>query len=84
MGDTPPPDQDFRSLYQTTLTPLRRYLATVLGNPHEAQDIAHDAYLRTYAADAGTGNQPAQGVPVYHRTAAGVEFPDPARPPDAT
>src|SRR3954468_24425210 len=53
MGEPPPPDQDFRSLYQATLTPLRRYLATVLGNQHEAQDIAHDAYLRTYAAMQG-------------------------------
>jgi RNA polymerase sigma factor (sigma-70 family) len=53
MGDTPPPDQDFKSFYQTTLTPLRRYLATVLGNPHEAQDIAHDAYMRTYTAMQG-------------------------------
>lgn len=48
MGTPPPPDKEFRSFYQTTLTPLRRYLATVLGNSHEAQDIAHDAYLKTY------------------------------------
>lgn len=53
MGGSPQPEKDFRSFYQTTLTPLRRYLATVLGNPHEAQDIAHDAYLRTYAAMQG-------------------------------
>jgi len=59
MGEPPPADKDFRSLYQTTLTPLRRYLATVLGNPHEAQDIAHDAYLRTYNAMQGQEiNQP--------------------------
>lgn len=50
MGETPPPDKDFRSFYRTTLSPLRRYLAMVLGSSHEAQDIAHDAYLRTYAA----------------------------------
>lgn len=53
MGTPPPPDKEFRSFYQTTLTPLRRYLATVLGNPHEAQDIAHDAYLKTYRAMQG-------------------------------
>lgn len=53
MGEPAPTDKDFRSFYQTTLTPLRRYLATVLGNPHEAQDIAHDAYVRTYTAMQG-------------------------------
>jgi RNA polymerase sigma factor (sigma-70 family) len=59
MGEPPPSDQAFRSLYQTTLTPLRRYLATVLENPHEAQDIAHDAYVRTYRAMQGQEiNQP--------------------------
>ena len=59
MGVPPPSDKDFRSLYQATLTPLRRYLATVLANSHEAQDIAHDAYLRTYTAMQGQEiNQP--------------------------
>jgi RNA polymerase sigma-70 factor (ECF subfamily) len=53
MGEPPPLDKDFSSLYQATLTPLRRYLATVLENPQEAQDIAHDAYVRTYAAMQG-------------------------------
>lgn len=50
MTAPPPPERSFGSLYQTTLTPLRRYLASVLGCRHEAQDIAHDAYLRTYEA----------------------------------
>jgi RNA polymerase sigma factor (sigma-70 family) len=59
MGVPPPSDKDFRSLYQATLTPLRRYLTTVLANSHEAQDIAHDAYLRTYTAMQGQEiNQP--------------------------
>lgn len=40
----------FGSFYQITLSPLRRYLATILGNGHEAQDIAHDAYVKTYQA----------------------------------
>ena len=43
-----PPQGDFASLYRSTLTPLRRYLARFLGNPSEAQDVAHDAYLRVY------------------------------------
>jgi RNA polymerase sigma-70 factor (ECF subfamily) len=59
MGVPPPSDKDFRSLYEATLTPLRRYLTTVLANSHEAQDIAHDAYLRTYTAMQGQEiNQP--------------------------
>lgn len=47
--ETPPP-RDFTTLYQTTLAPLRRYLARLLGNSAEAQDVAHDAYLRVYAS----------------------------------
>lgn len=42
---------EFAALYEATLRPLRRYLASLLGqNTHDAHDIAHDAYLRTYAA----------------------------------
>lgn len=40
--------RDFATLYRTTLAPLRRYLARLLGNAAEAQDVAHDAYLRVY------------------------------------
>jgi RNA polymerase sigma-70 factor (ECF subfamily) len=43
-----PKPRDFASLYRTTLSPLRRYLARLLGNTTEAQDVAHDAYLRVY------------------------------------
>lgn len=46
--DTPEPPRDFATLYRTTLAPLRRYLARLLGNATEAQDVAHDAYLRVY------------------------------------
>ena len=48
MSDTPDPQRDFATLYRTTLAPLRRYLARLLGNATEAQDVAHDAYLRVY------------------------------------
>lgn len=49
MPDEPPQEpRDFASLYRTTLAPLRRYLSRMLGNPTEAQDVAHDAYLRVY------------------------------------
>ena len=44
----PKPARDFTTLYQATVTPLRRYLARLLGNTSDAQDIAHDAYLRLY------------------------------------
>ena len=40
----------FTSLYRATLAPLRRYLARLLGNRTDAQDLAHDAYARVYAA----------------------------------
>jgi RNA polymerase sigma-70 factor (ECF subfamily) len=35
-------------MYRATLVPLRRYLARLLGNASEAQDVAHDAYVRVY------------------------------------
>jgi len=40
--------RDFASLYRATLAPLRRYLARLLGNRADAQDVAHDAYTRVY------------------------------------
>ncbi len=42
------PGRDFATLYRATLSPLRRYLSRLLGNTTEAQDIAHDAYIRVY------------------------------------
>ena len=44
----PKSPRDFTTLYRATVTPLRRYLARLLGNTSEAQDIAHDAYVRLY------------------------------------
>ncbi len=72
MPDDPPPPpaagpsptprgRDFASLYRATIAPLRRYLTRLLGNTAEAQDVAHDAYLRLYptaTADASRYNQP--------------------------
>jgi RNA polymerase sigma-70 factor (ECF subfamily) len=40
---------DFRSFYETTLTPLRRYLSRIVGCRTEAQDIAQIAFLRLRA-----------------------------------
>jgi RNA polymerase sigma factor (sigma-70 family) len=48
MSDAPDPSRDFSTLYRATIAPLRRYLARLLGSTTEAQDIAHDAYLRVY------------------------------------
>ena len=48
MSEEDPASRDFSGLYQATIAPLRRYLARMLGNTTEAQDIAHDAYLRVY------------------------------------
>jgi RNA polymerase sigma-70 factor (ECF subfamily) len=41
---------NFASFYRSTLTPLRRYLARMLGNRGDAEDLAHDAYVRVYEA----------------------------------
>ncbi len=48
MPDKPASPRDFASVYRSTVTPLRRYLARILGNQAEAQDVAHDAYVRVY------------------------------------
>ena len=48
MSEDPGNRHDFTRLYRATLAPLRRYLARLLGNTTEAQDVAHDAYLRVY------------------------------------
>jgi RNA polymerase sigma-70 factor (ECF subfamily) len=48
MPDEPANRRDFAGLYRTTLAPLRRYLARMLGSATEAQDVAHDAYLRVF------------------------------------
>lgn len=48
MPDIPDHHPAFTRLYQETLTPLRRYLTRLLGNAPEAQDVAHDAYLRIF------------------------------------
>lgn len=39
---------EFGSFYRATLVPLRDYLARLLNDRSEAQDIAHDAFLKTY------------------------------------
>ena len=48
MSDEKDSEQNFTGLYRKTLIPLRRYLGRLLGNTAEAQDIAHDAYMRVY------------------------------------
>ena len=48
MADQEPAQSDFARLYQATIAPLRRYLTRFLGDANEAQDIAHDAYIRVY------------------------------------
>jgi RNA polymerase sigma factor (sigma-70 family) len=54
MPDEPAEERDFAALYRGTIAPLRRYLARFLGNTAEAQDIAHDAYLRVFPAEGKT------------------------------
>lgn len=46
--EPPVPARDFATIYRATIAPLRRYLTRLLGNRSEAQDIAHDAYVRVF------------------------------------
>ena len=57
MADDEPEKNDFARFYRATVTPLRRYLSRFLGDVNEAQDVAHDAYLRVYPAE---GKRPAE------------------------
>lgn len=53
MSEPPSPRdrrRDFAAFYRATLSPLRRFLARMLGNRADAQDVAHDAYARVYTA----------------------------------
>jgi RNA polymerase sigma-70 factor (ECF subfamily) len=43
---SPPPARDFGSFYRATVEPLRAYLAKLLGDQSEAQDVAQNAFLR--------------------------------------
>lgn len=52
-SDPPEHPRDFGTFYRATVAPLRRYLARLLGNSPEAQDVAHDAYIRVYPAVTG-------------------------------
>lgn len=45
---TPSRSDGFHRLYRATLDPLRRYIARLLGNRTEAQDVAQDAFLRLH------------------------------------
>ncbi|HZZ20627.1 MAG TPA: RNA polymerase sigma factor [Opitutaceae bacterium] len=60
MPEDKPGQGEFSFLYRTTLAPLRRYLTRLLGNASEAQDVAHDAYIRVYPSlTDNTARQPA-------------------------
>ena len=51
-SEPPSTSRDFAGLYRATVAPLRRYLSRLLQSESEAQDVAHDAYMRIYARGA--------------------------------
>jgi RNA polymerase sigma factor (sigma-70 family) len=48
MADESSSSRRFARLYEATVAPLRRHLSRMLGSDAEAEDVAHDAYLRVY------------------------------------
>ena len=59
MPDQPPQSRSFTELYRATIQPLRRYLSRLLADRAEAQDVAHDAYLRLLPnVDNGAARNP--------------------------
>ncbi|MFO1448289.1 MAG: RNA polymerase sigma factor [Opitutaceae bacterium] len=60
-GVRSPPEtaRDFGSFYQTTVRPLRAYLARLLGDRSEAQDVAHNAFVRIQSSvECGQAREP--------------------------
>src|SRR6185312_4854435 len=45
-----PPREKFGLFYRATIAPLRRFLARMVRNDADAQDLAHDAYKNVYQA----------------------------------
>ena len=55
----PPPARDFGSFYRATVQPLRAYLAKLLGDRAEAQDVAQNAFVRIQpAVNDGRAREP--------------------------
>ena len=55
MLEEPTGQSDFATLYRSTIAPLRRYLTRLLGSSNEAQDVAHDAFVRVYPTISSQG-----------------------------
>ena len=59
VSDAPLPAKDFGAFYRATVSPLRAYLARLLGDRAEAQDIAHNAFVRIQpSVDDGRAREP--------------------------
>ena len=57
--NSPPPARDFGSFYRATVAPLRAYLAKLLGDRAEAQDVAQNAFVRIQpAVNDGRAREP--------------------------
>lgn len=55
----PPEARDFGSFYRATVLPLRSYLARLLGDRAEAQDVAQNAFVRIQpTVDDGRAREP--------------------------
>lgn len=53
------PARDYGSFYRATVAPLRAYLARLLGDRVEAQDVAQNAFVRIHATvNAGAAREP--------------------------
>jgi RNA polymerase sigma-70 factor (ECF subfamily) len=52
-GQRPGPVQQrrFEALYRANIQPLRRYVARILGSQADADEVAHDAFVRLYRSD---------------------------------
>jgi RNA polymerase sigma-70 factor (ECF subfamily) len=55
MGARAPGDEAherlFETLYRANIQPLRRYVTRILGSSADADEVAHDAFVRLYRSD---------------------------------
>ena len=49
-------EQEFEAIYEQTATPLRKYVARVLGNVRQADDIVQEAFLRALGTPPQTND----------------------------
>ncbi len=57
-GREPAHERMFELLYRANIQPLRRYLTRIVKSAADADEVAHDAFVRLYRSDLGSYDDP--------------------------